>query len=103
MKKRWSAVTLHLHKLILVCTSFGCGENKKLRKGNNMTGKCGADCTNRCSIGACPKAEPKDEFDGFITDFDEDAVTKRNAEREQAQTESACKLSDDGDCAGCKI
>ena len=30
-----------------------------------MTGKCGADCTNRCSIGACPKAEPKDAFDEF--------------------------------------
>lgn len=58
-----------------------------------MTGKCGADCTNRCSIGACPKAETKDEFDGFILDFDEDAVAKRNAEREQAQTESACKLN----------
>lgn len=68
-----------------------------------MTGKCGADCTNRCSIGACPKAEVKDEFDGFILDFDEDAVAKRNAEREQAQTESACKLTDDGDCTGCKI
>lgn len=68
-----------------------------------MTGKCGADCTNRCSIGACPKAEPKDEFDGFILDFDEDAVAKRNAEREQAQTESACKLSDDGTCDGCTI
>lgn len=65
-----------------------------------MTGKCGADCTNRCSIGACPKA---DEFDGFVLDFDEDAVAKRNAEREQAQTESACKLNDDGDCVGCKL
>ncbi len=71
-----------------------------------MTGKCGADCTNRCSIGACPKAGHKDafdEFDGFIMDLDEDAVAKRNAEREQAQTESACKLNDDGDCEGCKI
>lgn len=71
-----------------------------------MTGKCGADCTNRCSIGACPKAEPKDafdEFDGFIMGLDEDAVAKRNAEREQAQTESARKLNDDGDCEGCKI
>lgn len=68
-----------------------------------MTGKCGADCTNRCSVGACPKAEVKDELDGFILDFYEDAVAARNAEREQAQTESACKLSDDGDCEGCKI
>lgn len=68
-----------------------------------MAGKCGADCTNRCSIGACPKAEVQAEFDGFILDFDEDAVAKRNAEREQAQTESACKLTDDGDCTGCKI
>lgn len=68
-----------------------------------MTGKCGADCTNRCSIGACPKDEVKDEFDGFILDFDEDAVARRNAAREQAQTESACKLTDDGDCVGCKI
>lgn len=66
-----------------------------------MTGKCGADCTNRCSIGACPKADPKDvfdEFDGLIMDLE-----KRNAERERAQTESACKLNDDGDCEGCKI
>lgn len=97
-----------------------------------MTGKCGADCTNRCSIGACPRDSGliinseqakmlqqlgysgkvevvdtlppfKDELDGFILDFDEDAVAKRNAEREQAQTESACKLNDDDDCVGCKI
>lgn len=97
-----------------------------------MTGKCGADCTNRCSIGECPRDSGlvvnseqakilqqlgyagkvevldilppfKDEFDEFTLDFDEDAVAKRNAEREQAQTESACKLNDDGTCDGCTI
>ena len=92
-----------------------------------MTGKCGADCTNRCSIGACPRDSGlivksdqakmlrggevavgtippfNYEFDGFILDFDEDAVAKRNAEREQAQTENVCKLNDDGTCDGCTI
>lgn len=75
-----------------------------------MTGKCGADCTNRCSIGACPKAEPKDEFDGFILDFillamkvDDGFVQRGHIHGHSYQVESACKLTDDGDCVGCKL
>ncbi len=85
-----------------------------------MTKKdCGANCTNRCSIGECPHVVAKgrwssvslslqnipktDEFDGFILDIDEEAIAKANAEKEQAATTEACKLNDDGTCDGCTI
>ncbi len=61
---------------------------------------CGANCTNRCSVGEC---RSKDEFDSFILDIEEEEISKRNAEKEQAATTEACKLNDDGTCDGCTI